>query len=322
MLVDKYGREISYLRISITDKCNLRCRYCMPEEGHPRVSHQKLLRVEEIFRVVRLFNELGIDKLRLTGGEPLVHKGLLGLIDDLTTLDIKDLSLTTNGILLPKYAEKLVEKGIRRVNISLDTLDGEKFDWVTRGGKVDEVMAGIDAAIAAGMEPIKLNMVVVKGFNDHEVWDMVQLVKDKPLHLRFIELMPIGDDGDFWTDDNFVASEDTKKLLEDKGLVLEPKQIKGNGPAEVFAIEGYAGTVGFIHAVSQHFCNKCNRIRMTSDGKIYPCLHSDKFVDILTPIREGKTDLEMKDILLEAVHAKPERSVLGDQTHCMFTIGG
>ncbi|MDD4571171.1 MAG: GTP 3',8-cyclase MoaA [Clostridia bacterium] len=321
MLIDNWGRKIDYLRVSITDKCNLRCRYCMPEEGIPHLSHEKVLRVEEMTRIVGIVAKEGVDHIRITGGEPLVHKGIFSFIASLRDIGLTDLSLTTNGILLEQMAAKLKQAGIDRVNISLDTMDAERFSWITRGGDVQAVLRGVEAAMAAGLEPVKLNMVVVKSLNDNEVVGLSEMAKDKPLHIRFIELMPVGTDG-IWSKENFVATADTMAKIEQAGYKLVPSKVRGNGPAEVYKVEGWQGTLGFIHAISGHFCAKCNRLRLTADGKIYPCLHSNTCVDIMTPLKEGATDAELLDIIKEAVNLKPERSSLGAQNHCMNSIGG
>ncbi len=321
MLIDKFGRHIYYLRVSITDKCNLRCRYCMPEEGIELKPHDHMLRIEEMERIIRLFVQEGVTSVRVTGGEPLVHKGILPFINALSGMGLKDLSMTTNGVLLDRFAKPLKENGMDRLNISLDTLDEERFRWVTRGGDVKQVLKGIDATLQAGLDPVKINMVVTKGFNDQEVWKMAQLAKDLPLHVRLIELMPIGGD-DIWNKDNYVSTADSKALIEAHGGKLIPKKVRGCGPAEVYTLAGWQGTVGFIHAVSAHFCDTCNRVRLTADGHIYPCLHSNISTNILEPVRNGATDEELLQILREAVSLKPKRSSLGAQNHCMHSIGG
>lgn len=321
MLIDNWGRKIDYLRVSITDKCNLRCRYCMPEEGICHLSHENVLRVEEMSRIVGIVAKEGINRIRITGGEPLVHKGILSFIASLHDMGLTDLSITTNGILLADMAKSLKQTGIDRVNISLDTLDPERFRWITRGGDVASVLRGVEAALAQDLTPVKLNMVVVKGLNDHEVVALSEMAKDKPLHIRFIELMPVGADG-LWSKENFVSSAHTMAQIAAAGYKLVPASVLGAGPAEVYTVEGWRGTLGFIHAISGHFCANCNRLRLTADGKIYPCLHSNRSVDIITPLRQGASDEELLDIIKKAVNLKPERSDLGAQNHCMNTIGG
>ena len=321
MLVDNWGRKINYLRVSITDKCNFRCRYCMPEEGIAHLGHENMLRIEEMSRIIGIFAKEGVDRIRITGGEPLVHKGIISLIASLKDMGINDLSLTTNGVMLTKLAKELKESGVDRVNISLDSLDSERFSWITRGGDLQDVLNGIEAALAAHLDPVKINMVVVKGLNDNEVVALSEMAINKPLHIRFIELMPVGKDG-IWSKENFVPTADTMAKIEAAGYHLMPWKVRGNGPAEVYTVKDWQGTVGFIHAVSSHFCSQCNRLRLASDGKLYPCLHSDISVDIITPIRNGATDEQLLEIIKNAVNLKPERSKLGTQNQCMNTIGG
>ncbi|MGI6631148.1 MAG: GTP 3',8-cyclase MoaA [Bacillota bacterium] len=320
MLVDKYQRRINYLRISVTDKCNLRCRYCMPETGVEIKSHDGILRWEELLRMVQAFKDEGVDRVRITGGEPLVRKGLLSFIQDMNMLGFEEISLTTNGILLKKMAGELKESGISRINISLDSLDKEKYAWITRGGDIRKVFQGIDAAFQAGLEPVKLNVVVVKGFNDDEVMDLALLAKNQPLHVRFIELMPIGA-GSIWGADSFVSTEETKKQIERLGSLV-PAEIIGNGPAEKWRIDGFQGTVGFISAISQHICDRCNRVRLTADGRIYPCLHGTNYVSCFNALRNGDSQENIKRLIRQVMEIKPREHQLGSQGRMMNTIGG
>ncbi len=321
MLQDQWGREITYLRVSVTDKCNLSCRYCEQAKGVPFISHADILRIEEMYRLVNLFVAEGIKKIRITGGEPLLAKGLLTFIEKIAGLELEDISLTTNGILLATMAQDLKNAGLERVNISIDSLDAKNYRWITQGGDVNKVFAGIEAALTAGLHPVKLNVVVVRGLNDTEIWQMAKLAQDRPLHVRFIELMPIGESG-IWSKKNFVSSEESKALLTAQGCKLRPAKVRGNGPAEVFDIPNWCGTVGFIHAISNNFCSSCNRLRLTSDGKLYPCLHSGSSFDIISAIRQGASDEELLAIMRQAVLAKPRRSAIGTQNNCMKTIGG
>jgi len=322
MLKDKFGREIYYLRVSITDRCNLRCRYCMPEEGVELAKHEEMLRTEEFQRLIRLFVGEGIKSVRVTGGEPLVRNDIVEFTRELAALPLKDLSMTTNGILLPKLAKDLKAAGLNRINISLDSLNPDRFHWITRRGHLSQVLEGIDAALEVGLDPVKINAVVTRGLNDDEVWDLAQLAKDRPLHVRFIELMPVGSEGT-WGKQNYVSSAETKGIIEKEGGILVPaNNVKGCGPAEIFAYDGWKGSIGFIHAVSAHFCARCNRLRLTGDGKLFPCLHSNLAVDIRTPMREGATDEELVKLFREAVELKPQRSKLGSQHNCMNSIGG
>ena len=314
------GRKIDYLRLSITDKCNLRCRYCMPEEGVKFKSHEAILRVEEMKRVLTIFSALGINKLRITGGEPLVSKNLLPLLKEIEDIKFSDISLTTNGQLLRDKAQKIKASGVKRVNISLDSLKQERFSWITRGGNLSRTLDGIDAALDAGLNPVKVNTVVVREYNFDEVVDLALLAKDKPIHVRFIELMPIGADS-LWSQSAFVPAEDIFKKLTVLGK-LYPYKITGNGPAEVYTIKDFAGTVGFITAISKHFCNQCNRLRLTSDGKLYPCLHNDHYVDLFPALRQNANDEEIITLILKAVEIKPPCHDLGSQKRNMSSIGG
>ena len=283
MLKDKFGREIYYLRVSVTDRCNLRCRYCMPEDGIDLNEHDEMLRIEELQHLVKLFVDEGITSVRVTGGEPLVRKGIVDFMRSLAAMPLKDISMTTNAVLLPEMAADLKKAGLNRINISLDSLNPDRFHWITRCGHLSQVLDGIDAALAAKLDPVKINAVVTRGLNDDEVWALAQMAKDRPLHVRFIELMPVGKDG-IWSKDSYVSSAETKARIESQGGALLPAtNVKGCGPAEIYHYEGWKGSVGFIHAVSAHFCQRCNRLRLTADGKLYPCLHSELSVDIKTP---------------------------------------
>ncbi len=316
-----HGRPIDYLRLSITDKCNLRCRYCMPEEGISRQSHTELMRAEEMRRLVGVFVEAGIRKLRITGGEPLVSKILMPLLESIKSLSLTDIALTTNGQLLSQMADQLLAAGVKRLNISLDTLNPQRFDWISRGGVLQKTLDGINAALTAGFNPVKVNTVVVRGFNDDEVVDLALLAKDRPLSVRFIELMPVGE-FNIWSEENFVSTDEIKDKLAVLGLLRPTTVINGNGPAEVFSIDGFCGTVGFINAISGHFCRRCNRLRLTADGKIFPCLHSDSSFDLLTPLRHGATDAELLQLIEQAVEEKPPEHSFGKQLRGMNTIGG
>lgn len=292
---DGYNRKIDYLRISVTDRCNLRCTYCMPEEGMPLVSHNDIMRFEEIELLVRAAVSIGFTKVRLTGGEPLVRRGIADLIRIIKGIDgIKDLSLTTNGVLLEDMAEELSESGIERINISLDTLKPERFREITRRNVFDKVMRGIDKALSVGMDPVKLNMVMIKGINDDEVIDFVELTKDRPLSVRFIEFMPTSQSAD-WNDEKVISLKSLISEIE-KVYKLTPYQERlGAGPSVYYRAGNFEGTVGFITPVTRHFCENCNRIRVTSDGRIRTCLFSDVESDIL-PLLRGKKDVDLSDI--------------------------
>jgi len=322
MLVDSWGRKITYLRISVTDKCNLRCRYCMPEEGVDKLGHHEVLTIEEMYRMTALFVKAGINKIRITGGEPLVRKGILTFIEDLCKLPLKDLSMTTNGALLSGMAVELKKAGLDRINIGMDSVNEATYAYLTRGGSLSAALAGLEAALQAGLDPVKINAVVMRGSNDQELWEMAQLAKTRPLHVRFIEFMPIGS-GEIWLPERFVSAKEMREQLEAAaGQELVPYHVAGNGPAEVFTFPGWQGSIAFIHAVSNHFCNQCNRLRFTSDGKIYPCLHGTVYQDVFAALRQGASDVELMSYIQKAVDIKPQRSCLGTQGRGMHTIGG
>ncbi|WP_145322309.1 GTP 3',8-cyclase MoaA [Paenibacillus xylanexedens] len=302
-LMDPFGRKHDYLRISVTDRCNLRCVYCMPEEGMQFEPTERILSYEEITSIVKALAPLGIRKLRLTGGEPLVRKGLDQLIAMLSAIPgIEDIALTTNGIYLAAYADLLKAAGLTRVNISLDSLKPERFASITRGGKVQRVLDGIKASQKAGFHPIKLNVVLMKGVNDDEVEDFLRMTRDEPIHIRFIEYMPIGESGEGWRS-GYMPLE---YVLEACGARWEYEscgEIYGNGPADSYRIVGAAGTFGLIHPVSSHFCGNCNRLRLTADGNIKPCLYwSDEF-NVRPLVGDDKA---VQDLFYSALGAKPE----------------
>lgn len=315
---DNYGRRIDYLRISLTDRCNLRCIYCMPEEGVPFKSHEDMLRIEEIADFARRAAQSGIRRVRLTGGEPLVRKGVVDLIREINEIpEIEDISLTTNGILLPKMAADLRDAGLTRVNISLDTLDPVQFSYVTRLGKIEDVFAGIDAALEYGFDPVKINAVAVRGL-DQDFFGFAKLSLDRPLHVRFIEYMPVGESsgctGAGWTEEDIIPASEIIERINEGAIAagigaLEPLSDEdlpsGAGPAIYYRLPGAKGTVGFISAMSNHFCDSCNRLRLTADGKLRPCLFSDKEIDVVGPIRAD--DEEAVDrAIKEAIGIKPD----------------
>lgn len=303
-LTDKYGRMTDYLRISVTDRCNLRCVYCMPEEGVEFEPEEKLLRAEEIREVVRVMAGMGVRKLRLTGGEPLLRKDLPELVAMLAAIPgIEDIGLTTNGIFLEKKAEALKQAGLNRINISLDSLREDRFRLITRGGDIRKVLASVDAALRAGLDPVKLNVVLVKGVNDDEIANFLKLTMDRRLNIRFIEYMPIGHSGPDWKS-GYLPLEHVLKEAEALGLGVKPAEgVTGNGPAENYRLQGAAGTFGLIHPVSDHFCQACNRLRLTADGYIKPCLYwSDEF-----HVRSSIGDDEaLRTLIRQALATKPE----------------
>jgi len=307
MLLDPYKRKINYLRISVTDKCNLRCRYCMPEEGIPLISHGAILTYEEILRIVRVFAAEGISKVRLTGGEPLVRKGIADFISRLSQIEeIKDLSLTTNGILLKEYARDLKRAGLKRINVSLDSLTKERFFQITRRDEYERVWNGIEEALRVGFSPIKINMVAIKGLNDDEIESFARLTLHLPLTVRFIEYMPSGN-GEEWKESDILTIPQIKDRLERVGPLTPVPPDQWDGPSKRFKIEGAIGEIGLIGAVSSHFCSDCNRLRLTPDGKIRTCLFSDEEIDVREILRKGGRDQDLKERLLVALRTKPER---------------
>ncbi len=302
-LSDSFHRPINYLRVSVTDRCNLRCVYCMPEEGIPLLPREDVLRFEEIYAVVRAAAELGISKVRLTGGEPLVRIGLPDLVRMLSGIKgIDDMALTTNGMLLAERAVQLKQAGLRRVNVSLDSLIPARFRAATRGGDVSRVLDGIEAARAAGLNPVKLNVVVMGGINDDEIPDFARRTIADGWNVRFIERMPFTDTR---TTGRFMPVSEIRQQIERLG-VLEPCHVTaGNGPAKYFRLPGAAGTIGFITPVSEHFCFHCNRLRLTADGKLRPCLLSQREIDLRAALRRGAATDEIKKLIEMAVAAKP-----------------
>lgn len=316
---DRFGREISYMRISITDRCNLRCRYCMPEEGVGNLGHEKIISFEEIERIVSAAVSLGITKFRLTGGEPLARKGTVQLVRRLAGIPgVGELTMTTNGILLAQCANELKEAGLDRVNISLDSLRPERYKEITRGGNLDDALAGIQGARAAGLTPIKLNMVVVAGVNEDEVEDFARWTCKEQVDVRFIELMPIGE----------AASENQGQFLSGQDILdrlpgLIP--VETDGVALCYRYPEGLGNVGFINPMSCQFCEDCNKIRLTSDGKIKPCLHTDQEFDLQKVLYTGDDDW-LRQALHDAILMKEDRHHLGEGAEpikrAMSRIGG
>lgn len=314
---DSHGRIIDYLRISLTDRCNFRCIYCMPEEGVCPLSHNEILRIEEIEHIVYVASKLGIRSVRLTGGEPLVRKGVVDLVDSLSSMTgIDNISMTTNGVLLPDMAYDLKRAGLSRVNISLDTLDPSQFREITRVGNIEDTLCGIDAALEVGFDPVKINAVTVRRLNQ-DFLSFALLSKDRPLHVRFIEYMPVGNAGDngviSWGPDDVISSEE---LIEKINSLASANGIEplvpalsdaplGWGPARYYKFPNALGTVGFISPLSRHFCSECNRLRLTADGKIRPCLFSDDEYDVKYALRNG-TDEDIENVLIRSLGAKPD----------------
>lgn len=301
-LKDKFGRNHDYLRISVTDRCNLRCQYCMGEDGIEQMSHEDILSFEDIIRVVEAGAELGISKIRITGGEPLVRKGIVDLVGRITTVPgITDLAMTTNGILLDRYAKELKQAGLKRVNISLDTLKPDLYRQITRCGNLDAVLNGIKAALENNLKPVKLNVVLMKGINEDEVLDFLKMTLDKPLHVRFIEYMPIGDH-DCGYRDHYLPLSYIEEAAEKAGLQLIPVPLPGGaGPAESYTLEGSKGSVGLIHPISKHFCNTCNRLRLTAEGNLKACLYWQDEISV-RPVLSNKKALQ--DLIQEVLTSK------------------
>ena len=332
MAHDARGRRIDYLRISVTDRCNLRCRYCMPAEGVAFKDHSEILTYEEMERVACIAAKEGIGKIRLTGGEPLVRKGVVGFVGRLLAdCGVQSVALTTNGTLLPHYARALREAGLERVNVSLDSLDPAVFGRITRGGRLADALAGLDAALEAGFDPVKVNVVVVRSL-EQDLVEFARMTLDRPLHVRFIEYMPVGaveegsgchaeqtgptatDDPAGWTREDSVPSDEVLERLADEGAaaglgellpIARAEAPGGWGPARYYRFGDAAGTVGVISPLSHHFCDECNRLRLTADGRLRPCLFCDEELDVKTPLRTG-TDEDVREVIRAALHIKPE----------------
>lgn len=326
--LDSFGRPINYLRVSVTDRCNLRCLYCMPPEGIQQKDMSEILKFEEIEAIVRAAAELGVSKVRLTGGEPLVRLGIVDLVALLARVPgIDDLSMTTNGTLLADKAAALADAGLNRVNISLDSLIPERFVKLTRRGTLGDVLRGIEAAEVAGLTPVKINMVVVRGLNDDEIVTFAQMSRDRGWHIRYIEMMPLGADL-HWQGDGIVSIQEIKETITRFLGPLTPCSIdKGNGPARYFRIEGAGeGTIGFISPVTEHFCNECNRLRLTADGRLRPCLLSEIELDLRSILRSNADPEAIQALLKEAIQLKPLRHRLHEHIsphgRTMSQIGG
>ena len=306
-LVDRFNRPITYLRISVTDRCNLRCVYCMPESGLPWIPKPDILTYEEITRIVEAGASVGLRSVRLTGGEPLLRRDLVRLVDMLARVPgIDDISLSTNALLLAERARELRDAGLRRVNISLDTLREDRFFAIARRNGLDRVIAGIDAAIDAGLKPIKLNCVVMRGQNDDELAEFAELTRKREIYVRFIELMPVAENLEMQPNAYISAGEILKRLGEVDALmpVAGPG---GNGPARYFAFANALGAVGVISPLSHDYCERCNRVRLSADGRLRLCLFGDHHIDLRTPVRSGASRDEMAEIFSGAMLIKPER---------------
>ncbi len=303
---DSFNREISYMRISVTDRCNLRCMYCMPEEGVENLGHKGILSFEDITRIVKASVQLGITKYRLTGGEPLARLGIVSLVESLAKIDgVEELAMTTNGTMLADKAEALKKAGLHRVNISVDSLIYDKYAEITRGGDLDAAFEGVNAALKYGLTPLKLNVVAMEGFNDDEILNFVQLTINHPIDIRFIELMPVGQAAKN-NGYRYLSSEDIKKKL--PALIPLGKQ---DGVAELYRYPDSQGNIGFISPMSNQFCGECNKIRLTADGKLKPCLHTDEEIDLKDALKTDDDDL-LKETIKNAILRKGEKHLLND----------
>lgn len=324
-MLDQYGRIIDYMRISLTDRCNLRCIYCMPEEGICQIPREELLGQDEIIKICRLAGELGISRIKLTGGEPLVRRICVSLVKELKALPgIQQVTLTTNGILLKEQLPGLMEAGLDALNISLDTLEAENFRRITRRNELDRTLEGLEAALSYPSLKVKINCVPTFQ-TDQELLQVAALARENPLHVRFIEMMPIGLGKDFTArDENSV-----KEILEKKYGTLTPvSEILGNGPCHYYTLGGFKGKIGFISALSHKFCNQCNRVRLTSTGYLKGCLQFENGVDLKALLRNGASDEILKKALQKAIFEKPaghnfqEKKNGREESHIMSQIGG
>ncbi|MBI3173670.1 MAG: GTP 3',8-cyclase MoaA [Chloroflexi bacterium] len=326
MAIDRFGRKISYLRISLTDHCNLRCVYCMPEDMTFRPTAE-MMQDEEVFTLTRLFASLGFTKVRLTGGEPTVRARIVDIVRGIASTEgIKSVSMTTNGVLLSKLAQPLAEAGLQRVNVSIDTLNPEKFHRLTRWGKLQDVWDGILAAERAGLAPIKLNAVVVRGYNEDDVVDLARLTLDHPWQIRFIEMMPFAGATDLQTSQVVTMAEIQERIEDSLGDLQVANDGKLDGEARIFQLPKARGNVGFISSVTAPFCASCNRARLTSDGRLRLCLLREKEVDLLTPLRAGASLEDLRQIIIGGVWEKPWGHGLADGiiplNRVMSEIGG
>lgn len=326
MAIDQYGRRIHYLRISLTDHCNLRCIYCMPEEMTFRPPAD-LMQDDEILRLVHIFAGLGFDKIRLTGGEPTVRAGIVNLVNSISkTPGVKTLSMTSNGVLFSRLAIPLAEAGLNRINFSLDTLDPDRFHYLTRWGSLEEVWKGIEAAEQAGLNPIKINAVIVRNYNEEDIIPLAQLTVTRPWQVRFIEMMPFGGKTEFQRT-NVVTSEEVQSSIEAVyGGLNVINSGKLDGEARIYQIPGAKGNLGFISTVTQPFCSSCTRLRLTADGRLRLCLLNEQEVDLLTPMRTGVSNDDLNEIIRQAIWEKPWGNGLADGlipvNRVMSQIGG
>ncbi len=326
MAKDRFGRNIHYLRISLTDHCNFRCVYCMPEDITFR-PNAELMQDEEILILTRLFAKLGIDKIRLTGGEPTLRKNVVEIVREISATEgIKSVSMTTNGVLLSKLAQPLADAGLERVNISIDTLDPEKFKRLTRWGNVNEVLDGINAAEDAGLTPVKLNAVIVTGYNENDAVPLAGLTLEHPWQVRFIEMMPFAGVTEFQLNQTVTAAQVQEQVEDAFGSLEIVNNGELDGEARLFRIKGGVGDIGFISSVTSPFCASCTRVRLTADGILRLCLLREKEIDLLTPLRAGASLDELRNLILDAIWEKPWGHALQEgfvpRNRTMSEIGG
>ncbi len=328
-IIDTHNRTIDYLRISITDHCNLKCQYCVPFDGRPKLSMPDILSYEEIFSVAKAAVANGVTKVRITGGEPLMRKNMIALCHMLGSLpQITDLAVTTNGVLLDVMAEGLKAAGVNRINVSLDTLDPRRYKEITGKDELDRVLKGIEKATKIGLTPVKINMVPMRGINDDEIATMARWTLEADYDIRFIELMPTSGWARKQHNDLFISNDEVQKTLEKIGPLEPVPQVKTRGPATYMRLPGAQGRIGFIAALSHHFCGTCNRLRLTADGKLRACLFAEEEVDIKGPLRSGASIEQLREILMSTAAAKPKGHTLNDQRakpingRMMQAIGG
>lgn len=320
-LTDRFQRKIEYLRLSVTDRCNLRCKYCMPAEGIRHIPHDEIMRFEEYLRIIQILIPLGIHKVRITGGEPTVRHGVVDFIQNLSELPgLTDLAMTTNGILLKTLARPLKEAGLDRLNISLDSLKPDRFREITRGGVLGEVLSGIEESLLVGFQPVKINVVLQKGFNTDEISDFARMTLEKPLHIRFIEFMS----REAAEESRFFSNEATLEVLRELGRLEPVSDESGAGPASYYQYAGAPGKIGLISPISHKFCATCNRIRLTSEGRLILCLGSPEFLDVKRLLREGIGDEELREQIVHAIQGKPSGHEFGSSgiAREMSSIGG
>jgi cyclic pyranopterin phosphate synthase len=317
-LIDLFARSISYLRLSLTDRCNLRCLYCVPEEESngclTKLTHSELLSYEELLRVARVAVAMGITKVRLTGGEPLVRRNVMQFIRDLTRIEgLNDVRITTNGVLLERYGRELYEAGVTKVNISLDSFKPERVAAITGVDCFDQVWRGVETALALGFFPVKLNMVAMRHVNDDELADFALLSRRLPVQVRFIEFMPIGESSR-WNADTYIGTDEIMARIAALGELIPMENGRHDGPARVYRLGADAvGSLGFISPLSQHFCHRCNRLRLTSAGWLRSCLLHDNEIDLRLVLRNGSDDEALRQALLTAIRNKPERHHLDER---------